>query len=149
MTTNANALVWIGAESPMFHYAPTRNGPLGSSWLQDSSGTICGGPSTFAVQIDGLYRECGTHALPICCSPTHLLWSLLIPVSQAVFYWSASSGFTTNLGLDGELQKGQSRDGATLTAPLGSHDVRLEVACEACGVDKTFALRGLSATTVL
>lgn len=51
---SVNAIVYIGAASPMFQYAPTRNGPLGSSWLQGNGGTSCGGPATFAVQIDDL-----------------------------------------------------------------------------------------------
>lgn len=55
-----NTLVYIGAASPLFQYAPTRNGPIGSSWLQDDATgrTICGGPSTFAVQLNHLYCEC-------------------------------------------------------------------------------------------
>ena len=55
---SVNAIVYIGAASPMFQYAPTRNGPLGSSWLQGNGGTSCGGPATFAVQIDDLVCKC-------------------------------------------------------------------------------------------
>lgn len=51
-------VVFIPATSPMFRYAPYRNGPVGSAWLQiDGGGSACAGPSTFAVEIDSLYCE--------------------------------------------------------------------------------------------
>ena len=149
----ANAIVWIGAESPLFQYSPTRNGPMGSSWLQGSGGTICGGPSTFAVQIDGLFCESSG-------PPRRVFgrdWAIsrferagaLIAVSQVVVHWSSTGSFAVRVGLDGTLQDGQSATGATLTAALGRHDLRLEVVCEACSVDAQFTLRGVEIATVL
>lgn len=57
---SAQTFVFIGASSPLFNYAPTRNGPIGSSWNQIDGGSQCAGPAPFAVQLDNLYCE------PIC-----------------------------------------------------------------------------------
>lgn len=49
-------VVYIGASSPLLKYSPYRNGPTGSSWLQTGNGgSECSGPTTFAVELDGLY----------------------------------------------------------------------------------------------
>lgn len=72
-----------------------------------------------------------------------------MPVSQVIFHWTTSGAYVVQVGLDGTLQAGQSADGVTLSAPLGVHDIRLEVVCEACGVDERFALVGVEIVTVL
>lgn len=74
---------------------------------------------------------------------------MLMSVSQVVVHWSSTGSFAVRIGIDGTLQDGQSATGATLSAPLGTHDLRLEVICEGCSVNEQFALAGIEVATVL
>jgi len=60
-----------------------------------------------------------------------------------------TGSFVISVGLDGQLQRGQSSSGATLSAALQNHDVRLEVVCEGCTERETFTLEGIALETAL
>lgn len=139
---SAQTFVFISASSPLFNYAPTRNGPIGSSWNQIDDGSQCAGPATFAVQLDNLYCKATLRSLG---------WVLTTPAvdSEITYFWQANGNFAVSVGLDGALQSGSATSGGvSLSARPGPHDARLEVSCKDCGsVGETFTLRGVRLTT--
>ncbi|OWZ30399.1 hypothetical protein C361_02020 [Cryptococcus neoformans Tu259-1] len=104
-------------------YTPLRNGASGSAWFQIENGSSgCEGSSTFAVQIDSLY------------------------FSDIAFYWSSSTSYSVQAGLDGSLQSCSTSSGvAVLTSSFGSHSARLE--CVGSGSSSGFELTGVKLNT--
>lgn len=68
-------------------------------------------------------------------------------VTEFIWYWQSSSGYTISAGLDGSLQTGTAgAQAATLSSSAGDHSARLEVECDNCG-STTFALSGAQLTS--
>ena len=69
---SSDVVVYIGASSPLFTYGPSRNGPVGSSWLQNNGdGSECAGSATFFVELDGLYcKSSGSQIVGKSCRRT-------------------------------------------------------------------------------
>jgi hypothetical protein len=68
-------------------------------------------------------------------------------VTEFIWYWQSSSGYTVSAGLDGSLQTGTAgAQAATLSISAGDHSARLQVECDDCG-STTFTLSGAELTS--
>ncbi|WWC85603.1 uncharacterized protein L201_000467 [Kwoniella dendrophila CBS 6074] len=103
MSSKSMTEVWIGAASPLLSYTPTPVKDPKNRWQQTQDGSNqYTGQDAFAIELANFY------------------------FTKVAFFFTSQNNNQMQLNLDGSIQNADSNSEKSLTAPFGSHTIKIQ-----------------------